>query len=73
MVHPKRITKKITNCLTNLGSISPLVFIKRRKMSPVVSMRLLSNRHPFLSITKGTFMIEKDAIQEQIGLHFFLK
>ena len=23
MVHPKRITKKVINCLTNLGSISP--------------------------------------------------
>jgi hypothetical protein len=26
MVHPKRMTKKITNCLTNLGSISSPFF-----------------------------------------------
>jgi len=28
MVHPKRIIKKIINCLTNLGSISPPLFLK---------------------------------------------
>jgi hypothetical protein len=27
-VHPKRMTKKIINCLTNLGSIGPLVLLK---------------------------------------------
>lgn len=27
MVHPKRMTKKIINCLTNLGSIGPPRFI----------------------------------------------
>jgi hypothetical protein len=28
MVHPKRIIKKIINCLTNLGSISPPLLLK---------------------------------------------
>ena len=46
MVHPKRMTKKITNCLINLGSISP-PFSQRLEMICISSQNSILEKYVF--------------------------